>query len=68
MPTDRPICGIFAMVAYDGILLALAHGWRPVADLGPVHGQWSALLGWCCGDCQDGEAPSPADYRRQIRQ
>jgi hypothetical protein len=49
--------GILRIVGHSDMLRRLAQGWRPVADLGPVHGEWSSLMWWCCGDCLDGEAP-----------
>ena len=51
------ICGIYRYIAHDDLLMRLAQGWRWVADLGPVHGEWSSLMWWCCGACREGEAP-----------
>jgi hypothetical protein len=49
--------GIFRYVRHAELLIPLAQGWRWVADLGDVHGEWCSLMWWCCADCQDGEAP-----------
>ncbi len=39
----------FRYVALDRIPDYLNLGWLWVADLGPVHGEWSALCEWRCG-------------------
>jgi hypothetical protein len=54
---ESPTRGIFAFVAHRLVIMALSNGWRFVGDLGPVHGQWSLLMWWCCGDCKDREPP-----------
>jgi invasion protein IalB len=36
----------FRYVRYKDLLLAMAYGWQPVADLGDTHGQWSVLCQW----------------------
>jgi invasion protein IalB len=36
----------FHYVRYSDLLLAMAYGWQPVADLGDTHGQWSVLCQW----------------------
>lgn len=54
---SRAHTGIYRYVTHDRLLVFLAHCWRPAADLGPIHGEWSTLMWWCCGDCRDGEAP-----------
>jgi len=47
--------GIFRIVRHEYLLARLAQGWRYAADLGPVHGEWSVLMWWCCGMCEDSE-------------
>jgi hypothetical protein len=49
--------GILRYVPHADLLARLAQGWRYVADLGPIHGEWACLMWFCCGACQDGEAP-----------
>jgi hypothetical protein len=49
--------GIYRYVRLPDVADRMADGWRWRADMGPVHGRWSALMWWCCGDCADGEAP-----------
>ncbi len=53
-----PQTGVFRYVTHDRLLLHLAHGWLWKAYLGPIHGEWSSLLWWCSGDCQNHEVPS----------
>lgn len=36
----------FRYIPYHSLLASLAEGWKPVADLGSVHGQWSVLCRW----------------------
>ena len=57
MTARTPLSGVYRYVPHSRLLAFLAHGWRPVADLGPTHGEWSTLMWWCCGECVDGEAP-----------
>ncbi len=57
MTARTPLSGVYRYVPHSRILAFLAHGWHPVADLGPTHGEWSTLMWWCCGACVDGEAP-----------
>lgn len=40
----------YRMVPHERIPAYLALGWMVVADLGPVHGEWSVLMRWSC-DC-----------------
>ena len=49
--------GVFRFVPHHALLARLAQGWQWIADLGDVHGEFCTLCWWCCGDCQDGEAP-----------
>jgi hypothetical protein len=49
--------GVYRYIPHDALLARLAQGWRYAADLGPVHGEWSSLMWWCIGACEDGEAP-----------
>lgn len=54
-----PLAGIFRYARHDDLLGWLALGWRWAGDLGPVHGLWSSLIWWCCGDCRDCEREPP---------
>lgn len=36
----------FRYIAYSDLLHALVLGWRPVADLGPTHGEYAVLCLW----------------------
>ena len=49
--------GIFRFIRHDDVADRMAEGWRYAGTLGHVHGAWSTLMWWCCGDCLDGEAP-----------
>ena len=49
--------GVVRFVPHHAQLARLAQGWQWIADLGDVHGESCTLCWWCCGDCQDGEAP-----------
>lgn len=49
--------GVYRYIPIEHLLFRLAQGWIIAADLGPVHGQWRWLGWWCCGRCNDGEAP-----------
>lgn len=42
--------GIYRYIARDSVVDYLALGWLIVADLGPVHREWSVLGRWLC-DC-----------------
>ena len=57
MTARASLSGVYRYVPHSRLLAFLAHGWRPVADLGPTHGEYSSLMWWCCGACVDGEAP-----------
>jgi invasion protein IalB len=43
----------FRYIQYSRLLAAIAEGWKPVADLGRTHGEWSVLCQWT----GTGEAP-----------
>lgn len=43
--------GLFRYVRHEDIDAYHRRGWTVVADLGPVHGQWSVLM-WRC-DCPE---------------
>jgi len=45
--------GQFRYVRYQDIQAREQAGWMVVADLGPVHGEYSVLM-WCC-DCGGAE-------------
>lgn len=49
--------GVFRYVGHADLPVRLAQGSRWVGDLGDVHGEFCTLCWWCCGACQDGEAP-----------
>jgi hypothetical protein len=49
--------GVYRYVPHTMLLLRLAQGWQWRADLGDIHGQWSSLMWWCAGNCNEGEAP-----------
>jgi hypothetical protein len=36
----------FRYIAYPQLLLAIAMGWKPVADLGNTHGSYAVLCQW----------------------
>ena len=38
----------FRYVIHQSIPAYLKLGWMVVADLGPIHGEWSMLLEWKC--------------------
>ncbi len=58
----RLLAGVFRFVPHRALLPRLAQGWRYAADLGEIHGEWSTLLWWCCGDCgAPQDAPRPGD-------
>lgn len=38
----------FRYVAHGRAVDMARLGWLPVADLGPVHGEWSILMEWLC--------------------
>jgi len=46
----------FRYVPYGELLLAMAYGWQPVADLGNTHGQYAVLCQWKAG--RNDEAPT----------
>ena len=50
--------GIYRYVRHADVADYIAQGWRSVADLGPIHGEWSVLMWFCSGACRDGEAPT----------
>lgn len=47
---DRNSTRWFRMVLHERIPEYLALGWLVVADLGPIHGEWSMMMQWLC-DC-----------------
>lgn len=49
--------GMFRFIRLPDMLWRLAQGWTPAGDLGPIHGEWSLLMQWCCGDCGGEYAP-----------
>jgi len=46
--------GIFRYIDHHQVAERMEQGWRWV---GVAHPAWSDIMWWCCGDCQDGEAP-----------
>lgn len=45
--------GLFRFIPHTRLSDALAHGWMPLRDLGPTHGQWAVLCWHCeCGEYQ----------------
>jgi len=51
------LTGIFRYIRTSEVADRLDQGWRYAADLGVPHGQWSVLMWFCDGSCNDGEAP-----------
>lgn len=49
--------GVYRYVPHSHLLRRLAQGWQWAADLGQTHGEWSCLMWFCCGDCNDSEVP-----------
>lgn len=49
--------GVYRFIRHPDVAERMADGWQWRGDLGPVHGRWSTLMWWCCGECLDGEAP-----------
>lgn len=49
--------GIFRYVRHGDVADRMAQGWRWCNSLLGSHGEYSALMWWCCGACADGEAP-----------
>jgi hypothetical protein len=49
--------GVYRYIPHDDLLVRLAQGWRWNADLGDVHGEWTSLMWWCCGDCGEDYVP-----------
>ena|GEM_PF-1805579 len=47
--TCRSLCPILAFVPHDMIPDYEMLGWMRLAQLGPVHGRWSELIGFPCG-------------------
>lgn len=47
----------FRYVSYGELLLAMACGWQPVADLGDSHGQYAVLCAWT-GEEEPRQEPS----------
>lgn len=45
---DRQRTRWFRMVVHERVADYLALGWLQVADLGPIHGEWSVLMQWLC--------------------
>lgn len=46
--------GIFRYVVWRDVADRMEQGWR---YCGVAHEEWSAIMWWCVGDCEDGEAP-----------
>lgn len=49
--------GIFRFVQHGYVADRLDQGWRYLGAIHRPHGYWSALMWWCAGHCEDGEAP-----------
>ena len=50
----------FAFIRWERLPVALALGWLPCADLGPIHGHWSLLCEWRCACGRDARMPGGA--------
>lgn len=42
------VCPVVKYVLHHHVVDHLLLGWMVVADLGPTHGEFSCLMGWCC--------------------
>jgi len=51
------LTGVFRYVRHEHVADRMAEGWRYAGYLGRTHGAWSALMWWCCGQCNDREVP-----------
>jgi len=45
------ICPVVKYVRHSRVEDHLRLGWMVLAELGPTHGEWSILMGFCC-DCK----------------